>query len=555
MQKKSISKYKLCIFVELLNTYVSMKTSLLSKLSIKLIIIISGVLLLNLAIYTLITVRELKQEITGGLLENAYNVSDIVKKSARYSMLLNRSEDVQQIIKTVGSEKGVHKIRVYNKIGEIKYSSDTLEITKSLDMNSEACNICHFNNNKLTNLSFDKMIRYYNDENGRRVMGFINPIYNEPDCYNADCHYHEPNKAVLGVLDLIIYTDRIDAIINSNVKNILYGSLLIMVMIAISSAIAIALVVNRPIKKISKGITELSAGNLSYKIELHSNDELGKMANQFNQMSEKLDKATREIKEWNETLNTKVQEKNQELKKIYEQIVHVEKLASLGKLSATVAHELNNPLEGILTYSKLILKILNKQNEDGKHNNLLKYLELIADESARCGRIVKDLLLFSHTNETQNQQQDLRQIIDKGLTLINHHLEINKIRLVKMYDQSPVYVYCDAQKIEQAMLSIIMNAIEAMPDGGKLTVVATKADNTGFVLIQDEGPGISEKDLPNIFDPFFTTKRDKKGTGLGLSVCYGIIMQHKGSLSVEETSEKGTTFKVTLPLQENPKDI
>lgn len=532
-----------------------MKTSLLSKLSVKLIIIISAVLLLNLAIYTILTVRELKREITGGLLENAYNVSDIVKKSARYSMLLNRSEDVQQIIKTVGSEKGVHKIRVYNKIGEIKYSSDSKEIAQSLDMNSEACNICHYNNNKLTSLSFDKMIRYYNDEKGQRVLGFINPIYNEPDCYNAACHYHEPDKAVLGVLDLIIYTNKIDAIIDSNVRNILYGSLIIMVMIAFSSAVAIAFVINSPIKKISRGISEIAAGNLSYKIDVTSRDELGEMAHQFNEMSAELERATREIKEWNETLNTKVQEKNQELKKIYEQIVHVEKLASLGKLSATVAHELNNPLEGILTYSKLILKILGKQNTEGKHDNLLKYLELIADESARCGRIVKDLLLFSHTNETQNQSQDIRQIMDKGLTLINHHLQINKIRLLKVYDQTVVPVICDAQKIEQAMLSIIMNAIEAMPDGGKLTVVTTKADNTAIVLIQDEGPGINEKDLQNIFDPFFTTKRDKKGTGLGLSVCYGIIMQHKGRLSVEETSVKGTTFKVTLPLQEKTRNI
>ncbi|MCE1188410.1 MAG: HAMP domain-containing histidine kinase [Ignavibacteria bacterium] len=531
-----------------------MKTSILSRLSVKLILVISAVLLINLLVYTIITVRDLKQQITSACVLNAYNMSDIVKKSARYSMMLNRSDDIHQIVKTVGTEKGVYKLRVYNKIGSVKYSSDSTELGRSIDMNSESCNACHSGGKVLKNLPFEKMIRFYENEEGKRVLGFINPIYNEPDCSNADCHYHPPEKAILGVLDLIIFTNKIDAITDTNVRNFIAGSILITLLIAISTAIAIGLVVNSPLRKIREGIHQLAAGNLTYKIDVESNDELGDTAHLFNNMAEQLDKAYTEIKNWNETLHIKVREKNEELKKIYDQIVHVEKLASLGKLSATVAHELNNPLEGILTYSKLIAKMLQKQNQAGKHDNLIKYLTLISDESARCGRIVKDLLLFSHTGGNPYQLQDLRVIIDKALTLINHHLEIHKIRLVKVMDHGQISVNCDVQKIEQALLTIIMNAIEAMPDGGKLTVIASKADNTAMVLVKDEGPGICEKDLPNIFDPFYSTKKDKKGTGLGLSVCYGIIMQHKGSVSVEETSEKGTTFKVLLPLHEKAKD-
>ena len=522
-----------------------------SRLSIKLILVITGVLLINLFVYTLITVSQLKTQLTSVLLQDSYNISDIIKKSARHSMLLNRSEDVLQIIRTVGSERGVEHVRVYNKLGSIKYSSDTSEIGKTLDLTSEACTACHNNNKVMTSVSWEKMIRFYKNESGKQVMGFINPIKNEPDCSNDACHYHDSNKALLGVLDVIISTERMDAIIRENIRNVVTGSILITLLIALSSGFAITVIVNRPMSEISRGIQEIAEGNLEYHIPVVSHDDLGKMASQFNEMSEKLNKAHSEIKEWNETLGQKVDEKNEELKKIYEQIVQIEKLASLGKLSATVAHELNNPLEGILTYSKLISKILMKQNISGQFDAPVKYLALIADEAARCGRIVKDLLLFSHSTEGIKVLADVREIVDKDLLLINHHLEIHKIRLQKVFDKTTVPVVCDVQKIEQALLSIIMNAIEAMPDGGKLTIVASKDEKHAIVLIKDEGHGINPKDLPNIFEPFFTTKQEVKGTGLGLSVSYGIILQHKGMISVEESSHLGTTFKVVLPLDVN----
>jgi len=204
-----------------------------------------------------------------------------------------------------------------------------------------------------------------------------------------------------------------------------------------------------------------------------SKDELGSAANEFTKMAVKLDKAYQEIKEWSETLNHKVQEKNEELKKIYEQITQIEKLASLGKLSATVAHELNNPLEGILTYSKLISKKLTKQGDDS-HKDILSYLTLISDESSRCGKIVKDLLLFSRKGEGEYERNNLAQIIDKSLILINHHLEIQKIELTKTFEDYNIEIMCDSQKIEQALIAVLINAIEAMSEGGKLIVSLKK---------------------------------------------------------------------------------
>jgi two-component system NtrC family sensor kinase len=165
--------------------------------------------------------------------------------------------------------------------------------------------------------------------------------------------------------------------------------------------------------------------------------------------------------------------------------------------------------------------------------------------------MLKDLLLFSHRgDEDQFVVDEMSAIIDKSVTLINHHLEINQIELEKIYPEKYVYVKCNPQKIQQAVMSLLINAIEAMPSGGKIAVKLSAEGNNAVIRIADEGYGISEKDLPHIFEPFYSTKEAGKGTGLGLAVVYGIINHHGGNVEVESTSEGGTTFKITLPLNE-----
>jgi two-component system NtrC family sensor kinase len=517
-----------------------------NRISIKLVLVITGALFITLLAYTLVTASRMREQITNSWATNAYAMSDIIKKSARHSMLLNRTEDVNEIVKTVGGEQNVKKIRIYNKFGKISYSTDSTEIGKKVALTSYECRACHVENQMTVETPQDKMIRIFKNDKNEKVLGLINPIRNEQDCSESGCH--PADKKLLGVLDVVLTTDKIDEQVASNVKTVAIGSVFIMILIALSAGTAIAVIVNRPMKRIDLGMKEIADGNLNYQIDVHTKDDLGAMAEQFNDMSQKLNEAYGEIKQWNATLNKKVEDKNEELKKIYEQIVQVEKLASLGKLSATVAHELNNPLEGILTYSKLIAKMLAKENQNEKYEKILKYLELISSESSRCGRIVKDLLVFSRSSDTQFLPNDLRDIVEKDILLIKHHLEMHHVILSKFMDKGPVPVFCDSQKIEQALLSVLINAIESMQDGCKLTVVATKIDGNGVVLIQDQGPGIAADVLPHIFDPFFSTKKDKKGTGLGLSVAYGIITQHKGTIEVSETSERGTVFKIQLPL-------
>lgn len=527
-----------------------MKTRVLNRLSVRLIISISSILVIILSVYTYFIIRNLDYYLTQTRFESAYNISDIIKKSTRYSMLLNRREDVHQIINTIRTEIGVEEINIYNKQGITIFSTNPEQILKQVDLTDEACIACHNSSVPLKNLANRDKIRIYNNSENKRVLGLINPIQNEPDCSNAACHAHSPKVNILGVLDVVVSLEQLDLIIQDSTRKVILGSAFIVIVISFFSGLFITLLVNKPLKKIRDGIEAVGNGNLDYKIEINSKNELGQMARRFNEMSTKLDEAYKEIKNWSETLNDKVNEKTEELKNIYNQVNQIEKLASLGKLSATVAHELNNPLAGILTYSKLITKKLQAAQKNSEYFKIIEYLELISHESARCGQIVKDLLIFSHSEQDKFAKENLVQIIDNSATVINHHLEIHGITLLKDYPELPIEIYCNAYKIQQAIMSLLINSIEAMPNGGKIIIKVTNEMNNVVLRITDEGTGISNKDLPHIFEPFYTTKEASTGTGLGLAVVYGIITNHKGKIEVEKTSNQGTTFKVVLPKNE-----
>lgn len=527
----------------------NMKNSFFNRLSSKLIIIISITLLTLIIIQTTLAVSTLRHDLISAFAQNTYRFSEIIKNATLYEMKENNKNDISEIVKHIGQDKGLESVRIYDKKGTVVYSVDSSEININVDINSGSCNPCHASSKPMEKLSIEDRLKFEEDSAGNRSLVLLNPIENSVDCYTAQCHAHDNSVKVLGVLEVKVSLANIDQIVETNVISVVEQSILGTVFIAILIAILINIFVNKPIKKINAGIEELSNGNLDYKIILDSKDELGNVAVQFNDMAAKLDKAYKEIKDWNETLNERIIEKTEELKSVYNQVIQIEKLASLGKLSATVAHELNNPLEGILTYSKLISKKIKKEQKESEFTNILNFLELISDESARCGKIVKDLLLFSHSDNDEMIQTDFITIIEKSITLIHHHLELNKIKLIKDFNPDSILVKCNSQKIQQAIMSLLINAVESINEGGKILLKVSVENNYAVLRVVDEGCGISEEALPNIFEPFYTTKKDKSGTGLGLSVTYGIIQSHKGIIEVEETSPGGTTFKIGIPLK------
>ena len=238
------------------------------------------------------------------------------------------------------------------------------------------------------------------------------------------------------------------------------------------------------------------------------------------------------------------------LKEAQEQVIRTEKLASLGKLAATVAHEINNPLAAVLTYTRLMMKLMSRGRfTQERLEDIARYLTIMESETARCGEIVKNLLAFSRQPKITVETSSIEKLIEKTLVLISHDLEMKNIQLVKEIEPDLPKIKCSSRHIQQALLNLLSNASEAMPEGGTLTVTANRSKSDGFVeaVISDTGCGISEEDLKNIFEPFFTTKEEGRGVGLGLSVVHGIITRHNGSIEIESKPDEGSVFKVRLP--------
>jgi len=254
----------------------------------------------------------------------------------------------------------------------------------------------------------------------------------------------------------------------------------------------------------------------------------------------------------NANLYENIKRAYQELKDAQEQIIQTEKLASLGKLAATIAHEINNPLAVVLTYIRLMIKLMDRNSFSLERlEDISRYLDTMDAETTKCGEIVKNLLAFSRQSAITIDSHGITDIINRTLALITHDLEMKGIQLEKTIQANLPNIQCDFKQIQQALLNLIYNAADAMQDGGILTVSAgRKAGDERFlnVMVSDTGCGICEKDKEKIFDPFFTTKEEGKGVGLGLSVVYGIVTSHKGSIEVDSAPGTGSTFTVSLPL-------
>jgi PAS domain S-box-containing protein len=253
----------------------------------------------------------------------------------------------------------------------------------------------------------------------------------------------------------------------------------------------------------------------------------------------------------NANLYENIKRAYEDLKDAQEQIVQSEKLASLGKLAATIAHEINNPLAAVLTYIRLMIKLKDRNEfSSDRIEDITRYLGTMESETARCGEIVKNLLAFSRQSKITIKRHRVADIIDRTLSLIAHDLEMKEIHLKKIIEPNLPDVHCDFQQIQQALLNLMYNASDAMNEGGTLTVAANRkagAETFLEVMVSDTGRGVTEEEREKIFDPFFTTKEEGKNVGLGLSVVYGIITRHNGSIELESSVGKGSTFKVSLP--------
>jgi len=263
----------------------------IQTLSFRLFILVSAVMTIGFCFYTYHTVTTHTNQLLESVYQSADSASDIIKRSTRYGMLLNRKDDVHHIINTIATEENVEGIRIYNKKGEIIFSTIPSEQNKTVDMKAEACNICHSEEEPLESLPTKNRRRIFRTVNGSRLLGVINPIDNEYECYNAACHAHHEDQKILGVLDVRISLASVDEQLKKSRNSLIINALFIVLVVAILSGLFIYFVVRKRIKKLIVGTKEIAKGHLKHNIDIESKDGMGQLANSFHYMTSELHKA------------------------------------------------------------------------------------------------------------------------------------------------------------------------------------------------------------------------------------------------------------------------
>ena len=525
------------------------------KLGVKLILSLTVLIVAISAISGYLNLRTEKKQLVDTMILGADQLSRSITGATWHAMLDDDRRAAYSIMQVIADKQGVDRIRMYNKEGRLVYSTDASEKSGVASSSSEVCASCHSKNSINDRPSDDARVRYATSPNGVKTLNMVAPIYNEPSCSNASCHAHQASTKVLGVVDVAL---RLDPVQKQTRAITLQTILWTLFEVGIGAAFVILFsrrFVATPIQQLIAGTKAVSAMELDQPITItRRSQELDELVDSFNRMRERLKLAVAELNEMQQTLEDKVEERTQQLKAAQRKLVQSDRLATLGQLAASVAHEINNPVSGVLNLSMLLERLMASGTyPSGREAEFRKYLSLISAETARVGRIVSDLLAFSRRSKPQRAPADVNKLVRTTIGLADHKLKLISAEIVLDLQQNLPLVECDASQIQQVILNLVLNGAQAMQPkgGGKLTIRTRliQQDNTVELCVEDTGEGIAPENVSKIFDPFFTTKAEGKGVGLGLAVLYGIVKAHEGEVEVTSQRNQGTAFTVTLPLK------
>ena len=520
------------------------------SLALRLIIALTVILIVVEGSFAIYNAHKQEQELLDGIVLGADQLSRSITSATWHSMLADHRSAAYEVMETIATKQGIDRIRIFNKEGRVMFSTAP-ERQAQVDKNAEACFLCHAREQPLVRVDVPSRARVFRGADGGRKMGMVTAIYNEPACSEAACHAHPESRNVLGVLDVTMDLAPVDREIGGLKIRALLTALLEISLMAAFMLIFIRRFVGRPIERLIEGTKAVSAMELDRPIDVKTTCELGQLARSFDAMRVRLKEARLESEQFTQRLEAKVEERTSQLEETQRELARSERLASLGHLAASVAHEINNPVSGVLNLSTLMERVLRDDGiPPGRVEEFRRYLSQISAETTRVGRIVSDLLSFSRKSRREPSSWSLNEIVRSTLALVAHKAELAGVRIEPQLASGLPSLVCDGSQIEQVVTNLVLNAIEAVPRGERVTV-RTEATADGrwlFLVVSDTGGGIRKEDLPRIFDPFFTTKEDGKGVGLGLAVVYGIVEAHGGEISVESAEGAGTTFRVRLPL-------
>ncbi len=498
--------------------------------------------------------RVQEQQLLDAMISGADQLSRAITSATWHAMNADHREAAYQIMQTIAGNQGIDRIRIFNKEGRVMFST-VADDERQVDKRAEACYMCHASDQPLVRLDTPLRSRVFTGPGGRRKLAMVTPIYNEPSCSEAECHAHPRSIAVLGVLDVSLGLDRVDDELAAVRQNVMLTTVVHVLLVGLLIVLFTRRFVDRPIEELIVGTQAVSEMKLEEPLKLPTSGELGALARSFETMRVRLKAALDEVNNITQTLEIRVHERTEQLEVAHQRLVQTDRLASLGQLSASVAHEINNPLSGVLNLSVLLQRIIGEKGIPPERLPEVKhYLEQISHETARVGKIVSDLLAFSRRSVPHRVPADLQRIVASLVTIIGHKFDLMNVVLdVRLPELLPP-VPCDPSQLQQVLVNLLMNAAEASQGKPSARVMLTAhtdaATDRLAIRVSDNGEGMSPELVARIFDPFFTTKGEGKGVGLGLAVVYGIVEAHHGTIDVESSVGKGTTVTVSLPLVE-----
>ncbi len=517
-----------------------LRQNLRLKVSLLLVIALSPALI----VLPYLIVRHQQERLQEEISRHVTQIAEVIVKSMRYAMLENEREIAEKIIEDIGRQEGIERVRVLTRDGTIIHTNRRAETGYSLDQKDEPCVRCHQGEKPLERVADKDRWRIYEEASGRRLLAAMEPIRNEPSCSNASCHEHPASQSVLGMVDIAYSLDEIDASMQRHTRLLVAAAAATVIVVGVLVGWLLQRLIYVPLADLNHGAKRLSDGELTHRIPVRSDDEFGRVAHSFNRMGDALADSMGQLMNLIATLELKVEERTRALRAAEAEVAQNEKLAAVGQLASGIAHELNNPLTGVLTFTSL----LRKKTPDGSRD--AEDLDLVIRETKRCAGIIRRLLDFAREKVPSKGYIDVNPLVEDVVRIVDRPATLQDIQIRSELDPALPPVWGEGDLIKQVVMNIVVNATQAVGDHGRVVVRSRLADDApGMVeiAISDNGSGIPPAHLQRIFEPFFTTKEVGKGTGLGLSVSYGIVKAHGGHIKVESAVGEGTTFRIQLP--------
>ena len=527
-----------------------MKRTLNLKVALSLAIGLTVVL----ALYSLFVVRQQRQQLFDSAIAHVMQLSDTIIRSTHFMMLQNQPYYVHRLIGDVARDGNIDRIRLFSKKGVVIDSTLPSEIGLVLDAKAEGCISCHQTDQPRAIVVDADRARIFNDASGRPMVGVMQAIRNERSCQAAGCHVDASARSTLGVIDIIYPIDDIDREVRAAATRLAEISLAFVLLAIACVSLLVHRLVYKPLRELEGAARRLASGNLEQEIPVRSDDEFGQVARAFNAMTAAVRDSQAKLRDAAHTLEQKVEERTRQLRAAEAEAVQHEKLAAVGLLASGVAHEINNPLTGVLTFSHLLRQKMPDGSQDAED------LDLVIRETKRCASIVRRLLDFARQKAPEARRSNLNALVEDVARFIERPVRLHDTAITIDLDPELPEVWVDENQIKQVLLNLLVNAQHATERGGSIAIRTRRApepvspgpgaDPVDMVEVSvvDTGCGIAQADLQRIFDPFFTSKEVGKGTGLGLSVSHGIVTAHGGTIKVDSEVGKGSAFRVYLPV-------